>query len=271
MRIDSEPNNRIPISHVVESKQLFANGILALFTNECPKEVISELNKVTELMSLAWLNSIVSDDDVTTERRSIYNGQLKLPHDKTPIFIKKKPRINGDRSGPNVKFFTSSIVHELRTAQLLNQIISCNVDKLRFEVYLDGKPYKAIFKPSIAWGGLIDTTNSDRYTFFKRECGESVRYDVASAGGWNNLSKEKRDLLSVIHNNLVKLAEVCLNSGLEPWDLGVHQLLLKVNQTENAIDIVVLDTEEYNIPDKYGHTWPTDWSKMGLPPVILFL
>ncbi len=246
------------------------DSVLLLTAAEASSQYTALLTQLIASYGLGWVTRLPG----TSFPKSRRNVSIVRPKDTIPMVVKQKVRANRSKKDSEklrVSFFTQSIVHELRTTYLL-QILLNQID-LPDSLAANNKIYNLdihVQKPIAAMIDLKDP--SLRYTIFEYMIGESVREEVREYGGWTYTSETQRRLFTAMQGVLSEIAQGLVENGLEPWDLGVHQVVYDIQgPSENLVlQLGLLDTEEYNIADRYGSCWDTG-QEVTLPPVLPFL
>lgn len=258
---------------IIQEKRLLPAGEFFLFTDDCPHETREELVNLVTVGGLEWLLSAPSNGSAaSSSRRATYFPYSHFSSVEMPVFLQKNPKKQPGEESLKVKYFSESVLHEIRTSYLLQHVLSQVNTALPNEVQYKDQLYQLTCISQTPWGALIDTKkHSSSFTFFKKAHSYSLRNEVESVGGWNYVNEADRKLYSQFHALLGKVSEKCLDLGLEPWDLGVHQLMYRVDELGSLMEVCIIDTEEYNIPARFGQEWPTSPDSQNLFPVIFFL
>ncbi|OGM30789.1 hypothetical protein A2630_00340 [Candidatus Woesebacteria bacterium RIFCSPHIGHO2_01_FULL_44_10] len=238
---------------VISEKRLLESGFLVLVAEGCPEEVAEEIVLRTETFGTGWFYNLRAD---VPARRKIFFVPLKVDGVETVVIKEKAPIVVGN---PLLKHPTSSVIHEIRTAMVLGEIVK-RLDLI--EIAVNKKDLIINFSAQRPLGALVDLNSGQRWGFFDYVEGESPRVETSRVGGWNYLPEERRKLYGQIHTALEEVGKAALKAGVEPWDLGVHQVVLDIKK--NIVGVTILDTEEYSLK-KSGL-----WKGNSLPPVILF-
>jgi hypothetical protein len=256
-------------SSVIVERRVTDNGFLLLYTQQCPSFVRNEIFSNTVAYGTNWFLHSKLDHDIFPSRRNIYNYQLILNSKECSMILKEKKEY-GDNQAQKVPYFTKSLIHEIRTSYALKNIVEKFPIK---EINVNGIRYRLNAQVQSAFGGIINLQNQkERYGLFEYISGQSIREEINSFDGWNNTPESKRKLFGSLHTWLSQLANYSIDYNLEPFDLGIHQLVYWETKegVSNNIHIGILDTEEYNFA-KFGSFWPRNSMQYGLPPVALIL
>lgn len=255
-------------SNIIQERALFQNGYLLLLSQYCPQATRVALQELVSQQGSDWFKPYQRVQWWQESRREIF---LPPSSDMAPrIIVKRKKVVEADEEKPFINFYTQSTLHEMRTSLFLREILEkyCVSKKITYS----GKEYAVHCKVQSPWGAIINTNDRhDRYGIFEFVSAESARDFTKMNDGWNNLDQYKRSLFAQIHVMLNELSNLAVKAGLHPWDLGVHQVLYSINDSEKKIVITIIDTEEYVITSQHKADWPQQYSEVGLPPVLLFL
>ncbi len=262
-RIEHESTERVLSQSVIERKHSF-NGLELLIARGCTDELSELLITIVKNQGTTWFESYIRDE-YSKSRRKVYFPILE----GTKVVVKEKAP-KEDASQAKLRYFTESIVHEFKTSYLLQKLLS--EMELPDKVLYLGKKFRLSYEAQTPLAGILNLTDSTkRYTIFKYISGTSVRDEVALNGGWENTSQSKRELFGQFHDVLNKISNQLIKFDVEPWDLGVHQLVYTINQSDDSIHVGILDTEEYNFSARYGDHWPKSFIEIGLPVILPFL
>lgn len=242
-------------------KSIIGNKLL-LVTQQCPAEVAAALSKKIALQDMTWFE----DQPLATSRRKV--AIVELSSDIS-VVVKEKQEMRSDPS-MKVDFFTRSVVHEMRTSYGLRQAL----DELPLPshlVYLE-EEFTLSFDAQLPLAAILNLEDPrERFTVFAYIPGDSAREEVAAYGGWNQTPAEKRKLFGLFHQVLCSISNALVERGIEPWDLGVHQLIYEIDHEKRQIFLGILDTEEYNLSKRYGEYWPDQFTEIGLPAILPLL
>lgn len=252
------------MQRTIESKHV-VNHLELLITNQCPPDLAHQIKELIINSGLTWFANNTRDE-FSNSRREVFITPI---NSLQSVVVKKKDRLEDD-NGLKVSYFTQSIVHEFRTANLMRNLIG----KINLPQFIehDGKKYSLIYDVEIPVAAIINLENpNDRYSIFAYIPGDSVRKEVAMNGGWSYTPENKRKLFGQMHKTLNQVAKELVEHGLEPWDLGVHQIVYRIDEQKQEIHLGIIDTEEYNLSCMYGAHWPEIFISQGLPAILPFL
>jgi hypothetical protein len=252
---------------IFKEKHIFPNGYVLFFTQDCPDEVKNDLR---EMIAQNGINALVNDISVGPVTRSSLSPEHIDQTYRLPIF-KKKSKSNPKGEALKVEYFTSSLVHEMRTSLRLQELLLELESELPEIIEYKNRRLHVVYKTEVPWGALINTKNNSRFSIYESTPGVSVRSVVKCEADWNNLDKEERVLLGKINKILHQLSIHLVNNGLEPWDLGLHQVILDRDFHSDVLFLTIINTEEYNFSEKFGHHWTKGLLEVGLPPILFFL
>lgn len=214
-----------------------------LIARTCDPTLIPPLKAQIETQGIEWFQDSLKNGE-THSRRQVY---IPVVENNGVVVIKKKDQKLDPKADPRLKvgYFTQSIVHEFRTSYLLLELMQ-HLD-LPKTVEHKGESYRVIYDVQVPLAAIVDLDDpSQRYTIFEYIPAFSARDDVNLNGGWFYTSEETRKLFGQFNQLLLQIAPQLIPYGLEPWDLGVHQLLYEVNETQKTVYLGIIDTEEYN-------------------------
>lgn len=233
-----------------------------LLARGCSESTAALLEQKISQTGLSWI-----ERHETVEARSRRQVAI-IPLDaKTLVVVKKKREIrNGFEM--KLKFFSTSIVHEFRTAFHLKELMESLPLPQTLEYHEE--EYALTWDVALPLAAILNLNDpSERYVIFEYLDAESVKEEVDGYGGWGETPESKRELFSRFHDVLNQIAPHLVERGLEPWDLGSHQLVYTLNEETKQIYLGILDTEEYNFSARYGDHWPDTHSPRSLPQVIV--
>lgn len=245
---------------------LFNNGFRVLITHDCPEDIATAIKTKTEAGGVEWFQSYRQSKEVTPSNRDIYFVNL-IEDSYLPVAIKKKrPRTN---DWPKTRFYTTSMTHEIATTEATRKVLEAKFfGPIQIElVDSNDKPYLQDASLSIQkpYGAIIDTENQhQRYGIFDYVSGDSVRNKIHYYGLWNDTPRQIRKLAGSVQVLMDNVALELLNNGIEPWDLGAHQVIYR--EDDSILHLTILDTEEYGFG--YGKRFDID-TYTGLYPVLL--
>lgn len=267
MSINQRENPIYP-SNIIQERALYQNGYLLLLSRYCPKATRVALQELVSQQGSDWFKPYQRVQWWQESRREIF---LPPSDNEAPrIALKKKNIVKDGNDRPHIRFYTQSTLHEMRTSILLKDILEkyCNNKKITYA----NKEYSVCCQVQSPWGAIVNTNDhGERYGIFEYVTAQSARDFTKMNDGWNNLDQYNRSLFAQIHVMLNELSNLAVKAGLHPWDLGVHQVLYSINDSEKKIVITIIDTEEYVITSQHKADWPQQYSEVGLPPVLLFL
>lgn len=239
-------------------------------TDDCPAHVRDVLlGLTTEEAVTDFISHLVQLR--TPSRRRVYRSpEFSGQNGVVPIFKLKERKPNDpEYPGMDIEGFTTNPLHEMETAYALDEIVHARKADLPETLVYNDKEYAVQFRVQKPWGALIDSTNeSKKYGIFEYIEGISVRGEAASYGMWNDIPEVYRKFYGKMHGLLDQVAHISVEEGLEPWDLGIHQVIYQLNQETGQISLGIVDTEEFNFASD-GAFWPESFSKYGLPAILL--
>ena len=241
---------------IIDRKVVTESNVLFVFTPDCPEHVVRDLFLRSNSSGINWFFAHKRSSEYKS-RREIYflsNGS-----------VLKRKKVVGSK-GRDHAHRTGSLIHEIKMSYLLQNI----VDEEYTDGYIQLGDHSKTVQYSVQkpWGAVLDLNNKDnRYGLFERVDGICPRDEVQSneilgSDGWNNTPENERKLYGQMHMDLTRLAQKCMQRGLSPQDLGVHQLIFQ--DKGDSFKVWILDTEEYflEIPKK---------EDCFLPPVLPFM
>ncbi|MEK7498029.1 MAG: hypothetical protein AAB656_03870 [Patescibacteria group bacterium] len=260
----SENSASIIISgDLISEKVLYPNGCLLLICPECPENVAARLKTNIELLGIEWFQKDKLDKGITPSTRNIYYSNLENDNRDLIVIKEKSQRI--DPEWPKASTYTTSVIHEIAMSKAMQFVIDQDFPN-DFTVSLNDEICNVSLRVQTPLGAIIDLATGKRFGIFMYEKGESIRDCFQWWGTWNDAPEELRKLTGKISTTLDVLAKLALNKGLEPWDLGAHQVVYR--KGENNLDLTILDTEEYD----FGVNERMDRDQfLGLPPLIIYL
>ncbi len=250
-------------------EKIIIGHLLLLFTADCPPDLIAQIKTALETNNLEWITAAERSQDLYTSTRRVFLPPTN--HHTTNRIILKEKRRRLSLQIPKLKlpYFSTSVIHEIRTTAKLRTLL--DQAELPSALTLDEKTYQLAWKVQKPLGAIINLQNQDqRYGIFEYIPHTSARDETTEYGGWNNLPEKTRVLFGQIHSALNKLAHQLLKHGLEPWDLGAHQIIYQLDEENSQINLWIIDTEEYNFAPEYGSFWPEPHEDTSLFPLLLF-
>lgn len=241
-------------------------------TDDCPPALARFLTDLSteEAVSefIAGLRQLA-----TPSRRKVFQPVIyKFPglENVSPIFKQKAEKPNDPKfPGLNIVNFTTNVFHEMETAYAMDEILRQRAADLPQIMEYLGEEYQVSYQVQKPWGALVDSTDPTvKFGIFEYIDGQSVRAEAASYGLWNDIPEEYRKLYGRFSTLINEVANVCVAEGLEPWDLGIHQLIYTLDENNKRVSLGVVDTEEFNFSAD-GEFWPESFSRIGLPPILL--
>ncbi len=247
---------------IIQEKILYPNGCLLLITEGCPAEIASRLKTEVCENGTDWFQKHIVSKDITPSTRTIYYSNLGVS--QRPLVVLKEKHLREDPGWVKNSFYTTSLTHEMRTSMALAQIIKNFPEEYSIEHNNQILPVN--LKVQAPLGAVINTKERKSYGIFQYEEGESIRDRFEWWGTWNNAPEELRKLTGQIQRALNVVAVEALKRGLEPWDLGAHQVVYRLEN--NKLNLYILDTEEYDFgfDQRFG---PEEF--LGLPPSLIYL
>lgn len=252
---------------VIESKKRVGDYQLLVARNSSPS-VIQALEEKINTSGIEWFSQTQRQEHSLSRRKVCI---FRLPTNEI-IVVKQKERKDTDTDIPQLKlpYFTQSIVHEFRTSYLMHDLMQ--KIELPQTIEYQNESYELTYEVQKPLAAILNMNNpNERLTVFEYIPGDSVRDDVAMNGGWQYTSEEKRKLYGEFHQILKNISPQLVEHGLEPWDLGAHQLVYSIDRAKKSMHLGILDTEEYNLSAQYGQLWPESYDRIGLPVILPFL
>ena len=255
---------------------LFANGFYVSFAPNCPEEVKTTIFQQTGLSGSEWFKRNLKR--VNSRRRMSFENVPKADGESVTYVIKEKSLKPKDPKQPDLDIprYTTSAFHEMRTSFLLADILEKNKEQITSQIPFQDQMLTVQYEVQLPWAAIINTKpglqKQEKYSVFQYLPGTSVRNELASEGGWNNASEEQRKLFGQIDKNISNLSRVLVDNGLEPYDLGAHQVVYTINLERNCITLGILDTEEFRPfsgEKESPRLWNDSWYKHGLPSVLI--
>lgn len=164
---------------LIKEKHLYPNGSLLLFTANCPRETKTELTTLVQTNGVEWLLSSNNKKHSSLAHRTIYFPQSVYSNVEMPVFLRKNPKKKVKDESLKIEYFTESVIHEMRTSYLLEQILLTQNKELPQEILYENRCFKLKYCSQNPWGALINLEDSSsRFTFFKPEQGCSIRDHV---------------------------------------------------------------------------------------------
>lgn len=238
--------------NIIERHEL-PNGYLLFLTDLCPaitRAMILDFatNRMNEMP-----NFFRSIEDVKSRRRvatPIVPSRYEMP------IFKKKILYQIDETDPdigrrnNARFYTTmSQFHELRMALVLQEILQKVT--LPQSVTSEHGTLDIAVRVQQPWGMLQDMNDPDEgYSIFQYLHGHSIRNDVKLEGGWFNVPPEKMKLYSRVIVYLQQVTKLIVEAGLDPHDLGIHQILhgdVKEADGKESVLLSIIDTEQFTL------------------------
>lgn len=247
---------------IIQEKYIYSNSCLLLISDGCPSEFSSRLKTEVSESGTDWFQRYVVSKDITPSTRTIYYSGLGIS--QNPLVVLKEKHLREDPVWAKNRFYTTSLTHEMRTSIALSKVIENFPNDYCLEY--DNQKYPVNLKVQASIGALVNTKTGKSYGIFQYERGESLRDRFEWWGSWNNAPEELRKLTGQVQRVLNIVAAEALKKGLEPWDLGAHQVVYRFE--DNKLNLIILDTEEYDFGfnQRFG---PGEFS--GLPPVLVYL
>lgn len=253
------------IHHLSVESHMCSNGYLIVTTKDCPLKIAEEMKARTTEKGEAWfLNQ--PHHMYHQPRRKIYRPALNS--EQTPAMVLKQKNVVAHDAATfdHRAFFTDSLIHEMRTAYALRKVL--NSPLLPQEIDYFGRQIKLIYQVQSPWGAIINTRDPNlRFGCFEYRPGISVREKITMYGSWNETPELERKLFGQIQLITEQIAQVALQAGIETNDLGAHQIIYRYDEVSDALELNVLDTEEYNLTSIFKGNWNKE-DKVFLPPVI---
>jgi hypothetical protein len=78
-------------------------------------------------------------------------------------------------------------------------------------------------------------------------------------GGWNASPEAVRKKAAKFQEVLRSVASLLLEAGVEPNDLGAHQIVYQIDPEKNVVTMGIIDTEEYALVSQFGKS--EEWYK----------
>lgn len=251
---------------------VFDNGFFLSLTPQCPTPIKKYLEESIHRLGSSWFTKRLQN---YRSRRNL--AFLQVPGTEHEFVIKAKTQVPNDPAYPqlNLAFYTLSMFHEMRTSYALYSIVHANKHQFVQTVPYKGDAYYVDYHVQLPLAGISNTANHlERYSVFQYIKGDSPRLVIAQARGWNNVDVSLRKLFGSLQLCCSTVAESCVEHGLEPYDLGAHQVIYRIDETAKVLHLTIIDTEEYRFYDKESldptqKTWPDSVSTNGLPATLL--
>lgn len=272
---------------VIRTSHITDNGWILSLTDHCPEHLEQFLLRAVKSASDSWMPE-PSSKTLTPSRRTIFFVDENITKQEGMRFVMKKKQVKHlsqkDPINYDVQYerllalFTTYPYHEIRTSEKLAQVVlEFNKQNLA-QIVIDGISYHPKFAVQNCYGSLTTQgRNKKRFGIFEYVPGVSPRIVTFEShdgfqSGWNAVTETERLLFGRIHSLLCELANMSIQSPyfLEPWDLGVHQVIYSLDEMTKTINITILDTEEYLDSTKFGNFWPEIFEHVGLPAVLMF-
>lgn len=239
-------------------------------TDSCPPEIAELLLKVRTKEEVEALKKTFYRIGKPS-RRSIYATRELVVADRYAAIFKQKAVKPNDPEYPGLQIekFTTDVFHEMQAAYALDEIVRRRQADLPQSITYEEKQYALEYHTQMPWGALIDRENADEhYGIFECIAGTSARFEATSYGHWNYVPEVLRKFYGQLHMTLDQVANISVEEGLEPWDLGVHQLIYTIDEANRRIKVGIVDTEEFNFTAD-GEFWPSSFTRIGLPPILM--
>jgi hypothetical protein len=218
-------------------------------TEDCPehiRQVLEQLKTPEQIEDFIKSLTILW----TPSRRKVFHSRalMSAEHPEVMAILKRKEEKPNDPNYPGMMIseFTTDVLHEMRTAYAMQEIFERRAADLPKRAFIKGKRYTLSYQVQTPWGAIESDDKSKRYGIFEYIEGTSIRAEVASQSGWEYVPLEKRLYFAKLQKGLNRIANICVEEGLEPWDFGLHQIIYTHNDEARTIKMGIVDTEEFN-------------------------
>lgn len=243
-------------------------------TDDCPENVRHVITALhTEQDVAKFITSLRKV--MTPSRRNVYLSPgffVAKSGETAPIFKQKAEKPNDpEYPGLKISSFTTDAFHEMETTYALQDILQKRAADVATSMTVDDEAYAVHYRVQKPWGAIVNSEDeTQKYGIFEYINGISVRGEAAHFGLWNDIPEDLRVLYGQMHQVLDRLSRVCVEEGLEPWDLGIHQLIYTIDRATKSISLGIVDTEEFNFASD-GQYWPDSFLKVGLPAILIYM
>jgi hypothetical protein len=212
----------------------------------CPEVVLNRMVDLLDSEGISWLKPLQ-----TYTSRELFFGQLdKEPH-ILPDLIFKKSRFTHS-TYDTTSFRPGSAANEIKSNLLLDAIVQRQIKSGELSPP-DGFSSLSV-QVEQPLGVLVDKQHKSKYSIFYFESGfdlgEIIQYTDPPIQGAKNYNLRDWQIFCGIKDILDRIIWKASEEGLIMQDYDIHQVMYKVDENNQSLKIILIDSERFRMKDK---------------------
>lgn len=231
----------------VLDKLFISPDFVLVTTPQCPRTLLLAMTSLLDNERLNWLVPLS-----TLTSRQLFLGRLNIIDRSFTPLVFKKSRFQG-QLGSLETFQPGSCINEIKTNLLLQAIVK--------KLFVSNElPPPNSFKSLLVSvetpiGILVDRRERSKYSIFVFEegfdFGEILQYTDPPMQGAINYNPRDWRAFCTIKDVLEIITEATRKEGLLLQDYDIHQVLYRINENVQSLELILIDSERFRFGPCY--------------------